>query len=306
MYPRVRTWKETPQVKLIGFAGYKAGMTHVNLIDSRPKSPTKGEEIRIPVTVLETPALRVLSVRLYSKAVGYGLSLISEAWSDQLTQDLSRRLELPKKRSDKLSDLGGKLEQAAEVRVLAYTQPKLAAFGKKKPDIFEVAIGGEDVKAQFEFAKSLLGAEIPISSVFNVGDILDVHAVTCGKGFQGVIKRFGIRRQSRKCGIRRKIGTMGGRAPSHVGWWVPQCGQMGFHTRTEYNKQLLRIANAKDASVTPDGGFVKYGEVRGDYALIAGSVPGPKKRLIRLTPAVRASKQGLAIADMAVCRRSQQ
>lgn len=305
MYPRIRSYKKSPDVKLLGFAGYKAGMTHILTVDNRAKSPTKGEEIRIPVTVLETPSLRVLSVRLYQKS-GYGISVLGEAWSDQVTQDLSRRLKIPKKRSDKLQEIESKISKASEVRVLVYTQPKLAAFGKKKPEVFELAIGGDDPKAQFDFAKSLLGTEVSVSSVFNSGDVLDVHSVTTGKGFQGVIKRFGVKRQHRKGEIHRKIGTLGPWTPKKVNWWVCQSGQMGFNSRTEYNKQLLKIGS-KDEPITPAGGFVKYGEVRGDYILIAGSVPGHKKRLIRLTHAIRASNEFAQVPEIVeVSRRSQQ
>ena len=43
--------------------------------------------------------------------------------------------------------------------------------------------------------------------------------------------------------------------------------------------------------MTPNGGFLNYGEVSGNYMLLKGSVPGPKKRLIRLRPAIRGDKQ---------------
>ena len=77
---------------------------------------------------------------------------------------------------------------------------------------------------------------------------------------------------------------------------------MGFHNRTEYNKQLMKLGSG---DVTPNGGFVNYGEVKGDYVLIAGSVPGPKKRLIRLTHAIR-GKTVPAQELTEVSRRAQQ
>ena len=39
--------------------------------------------------------------------------------------------------------------------------------------------------------------------------------------------------------------------------------------------------------ITPEGGFLHYGLVRGPYVLIKGSVPGPNKRLVRIRPAIR-------------------
>ena len=39
--------------------------------------------------------------------------------------------------------------------------------------------------------------------------------------------------------------------------------------------------------INPKGGFLNYGLVRGTYALLHGSLPGPTKRLIRFRKAVR-------------------
>jgi len=63
---------------------------------------------------------------------------------------------------------------------------------------------------------------------------------------------------------------------------------MGYHQRTELNKRLIDVA---EEDPTVDGGFINYGEVDGQYALVEGSVPGPKKRLVRLRPAVRPKDQ---------------
>ena len=72
---------------------------------------------------------------------------------------------------------------------------------------------------------------------------------------------------------------------------VAMAGQLGFQKRTEYNKRILKISNEKEGTVNPKGGFLKYGLVKGDYVLIQGSVPGPKKRLIMLRKGVRARKE---------------
>ena len=39
--------------------------------------------------------------------------------------------------------------------------------------------------------------------------------------------------------------------------------------------------------INPKGGFLNYGLIRGNYALLHGSLPGPSKRLIRFRKAVR-------------------
>jgi large subunit ribosomal protein L3 len=64
---------------------------------------------------------------------------------------------------------------------------------------------------------------------------------------------------------------------------------MGFHQRTEFNKRIIKIGENGD-EITPSGGFVHYGVVRNEYVLIAGSVPGPVKRLVRMRDAIRPPK----------------
>ncbi len=123
--------------------------------------------------------------------------------------------------------------------------------------------------------------------------MIDVLAITIGKGTQGPVKRWGINLMKNKHsrqGSLRQIGTLGPWNPSRVSWRVPQLGQTGYHQRTEYNKRIITIGeNGED--VTPKSGFLNYGEVSGNYLLLKGSVPGPKKRLIRLRPAIRSDKQ---------------
>jgi len=310
MFPKIRSWISKPETKLLGFTGYKAGMTHITAVDNKPNSSTKGEKIRIPVTLIETPDLRVLSLRLYVPSPSsYGSRVFSEIWSDNLTTDLSKRLKVPKKRSslDKIKEIESKLESASDIRVLVYTQPKFATFGKKKPEVLEMAVGGSDIKSKFEYAKSILGKEISLADTFKEGDMLDIHAVTTGKGFQGSVKRFGVsilHRKSHSAG-RRKIGTLGNWDAKT--WRVPHPGQMGFHNRTEYSKQLLKIGTiGKEEKVNPSGGLLNYGLIKGNYAIIAGSVPGPKKRLIRFTHSSRVKKPVLVPEIVSISQRSQQ
>ena len=47
------------------------------------------------------------------------------------------------------------------------------------------------------------------------------------------------------------------------------------------------ISNPEEREINPAGGLVRYGVVKSEYILISGSVPGPKKRLIRFTTAIR-------------------
>jgi large subunit ribosomal protein L3 len=143
-------------------------------------------------------------------------------------------------------------------------------------------VDGGSIQEQFEYGKNLLGKNVSITDIFKEGGYVDVIAVTKGKGFQGPVKRWGIKilpRKSRK--TKRGVAAIGPWKPPRVLYSVPRAGQMGYHQRTEYNKRILKIGiDGKD--VTPKGGFLKYGTVKGTYVIVDGSLPGPVKRLIRL------------------------
>ena len=61
-------------------------------------------------------------------------------------------------------------------------------------------------------------------------------------------------------------------------------GQMGYSKRTEYNKRILKIDSH---DITPKGGFLNYGVLKNEYAVVKGSVPGSKKRLVRMRTCIR-------------------
>ncbi len=288
--PLVKNWPKSKNVALLGFVGYKAGMTHVTLKDNRAGSTTKGDVISWPVTVVECPAVKIYSIRFYSKD-SYGEQLVAEVFNPKLDKELARKISMPKNYNygEKLKKAEEKLGIVTDVTVSVYTQPKKSGLGKKKPEILEMAIGGEDVKAKLDFAKANLDKEIHVSDVLKVGSTLDVHAVTRGKGFQGVVKRFGVALRSHKAEKGQRRILYGPLRPARIIWGMHMPGKMGYHTRTEYNKGLVFIGD-KPEKINPKGGFLHYGLVRNDYVLLHGSVPGPAKRLIRIVESIRGSK----------------
>ncbi|MFO1535490.1 MAG: 50S ribosomal protein L3, partial [Thermoplasmatota archaeon] len=262
--PHVKAWAsdEGGQPKLQGFAGYKAGMTHVLAVDYRPASVTAGQEVRMPVTVIETPPMVVVAVRVY-EATSYGLKTLTEVWADKLDERLGDRLPAPKK----AQDAAGKWKLIAEatvgdVRVLAHTQPvEVTGVDHKIPELMEIRVGGGDLKARLEYAKSILGKTLSVSDAMRNGQMMDTLAVTKGYGFESRVVRFHTKLLSHKNSKhRRMIGTQGSWHPNWVQSTVPNDGQRGFHQRTEYNKRILRIG-ADGAEVTPAGGFPHYGVV---------------------------------------------
>lgn len=283
---QIKSWPEgggAPKVQ--GFVGYKAGMTHAHIVDYRPTSTTSGQEVIMPVTVVEVPPLRVVAVRGYVQTP-YGLRTKGEVWAEKLDKSLAERVNLPKKPSAE----GWKGIEAScdDLRVLVHTLPdKVTGVDGKVPELMEYRVGGGDIQARLEYARKVLGKELDVNECLKEGDMVDAIAVTTGYGFQGRIKRFGAKLLSHKNSKRRRnIGTQGPWHPSFVTSTIPQQGQMGYHQRTEYNKRVLKVGE-NGQEITPRGGFPHYGIVRNKYLLLHGSLPGPTKRLIRFRDAVR-------------------
>lgn len=292
--PRIKSWPVADEPRLLGLAGYKVGMTHVMMVDNTKNSPTEGMEVSTPVTILEVPPVCVMGIRAYENTTR-GLKAMGDVLADNLNEELSRKISLPKEynKDAAVEKIKENLEHVAEIRVLINTNPKVTSVPKKKPEIFECGVGGKTPEEQLNFAIEMLGKEVSAKDIMADGEYVDSIAITKGKGFQGPVKRWGIRIQYGKAARSSKarhVGSIGPWTPARTMWTVPQAGQMGYHKRTEYNKKILKIADASEAdAVNPDGGFVKYGLVKNDYMVIKGSVPGPSKRLIILRKAIRSN-----------------
>jgi large subunit ribosomal protein L3 len=291
---RIRYWPQiaadTP--RLLGFTGYKAGMTYVFTIEDRKRSPNFGKEVMRAATVMETPPILICGIRTYAKTP-YGLQHLTEAWMKDPPAELERALVLPENfdTEQMLQKISDHVDSTAVIRVIAATQPKQTSLSKKKPDITEIQIGGAAILQQLEYAKQLLGKTVTPEEIFKNGQYIDIAAVTTGKGFQGPVKRWGVTKlQHKGRKTKRGIATLGPWNPHHVMYSVPRAGQMGYHQRIEYNKRILKIG--KDGKeITVKGGYTRYGKVKGSYILIEGSIPGTEKRTIRLRYPARPPKE---------------
>ncbi len=286
--PRFASWPEGGDApKLQGFAGYKAGMTHALVVDYRPKSVTSGQEVQIPVTVLEVPAMRIAAVRFY-RETSYGLKTVTEIWAENTDALLKKRTPVPKEAHTEARWDNVKSDEIDDVRVLAYTLPKnVKSIPLKIPDLMEIRVGGGSMSDRMTFAKGLLGNEVNVEDWSKTGEMIDVAAITKGYGFQGSPVRWGVKLQSHKNSKnRRDTSPLGPFQPRFIRSEVPMPGQTGYHHRTEYNKRILKLGDNGD-DITPKGGFMNYGVVHGKYILLHGSIPGPAKRLIRLRDATR-------------------
>ena len=277
---RVRAWAEVKENKVLGFIGYKAGMTHLLLKEENKGSPRDGMNVFTPVTVVECPPMKVYSIRFYKRDDNGDLKIISEIFSKKVDKEFERKAKSSKKENKEP-------EVFDRVTVSLYSQVKLTGIGKKKVDLVEMHVGGKDLKSKAGYAMSLLDKEVKVSDVLKDSQFVDVHSVTKGKGFCGVVKKFGVKIMQHKAEkTKRGIGTMGSWTPSQVTFKTPQTGKFGYHLRTEYNKINIKVGD-KPEEINPKGGFVRYGFVKNDYILIKGSIPGAAKRPITVTEAMR-------------------
>ncbi|BDR92036.1 50S ribosomal protein L3 [Vulcanisaeta souniana] len=282
---------------LLGFAAYKAGMAHVVMIDDRPTSPFYSKEIIRPVTILDAPPIKVIAFRAYTYDPWRNLKLsLGEVWMPNVPKDIARRIStLPEKfnKEEMMKRILDNVDVITEIRALVATQPRLSGIGKKTPELLEIPIGGvDDANQLIKYAESVLGKDINVTDVFSEGQYVDVAAITKGKGWQGVVKRFNVKilpkwHKHRK-GYRR-IGAIGPQNPA-LTFTTPRPGQMGLHKRTEYNKRILKIG-LNGVEVTPSSGFPHYGIIKGQYIVLDGTVPGIVKRLVTLRFPVRPRPQ---------------
>jgi len=292
-YPRVRAKKILPRVRwdalsredinLLGFIGYKVGMKSAFVKDNTPNSLTKGQRIAIPVTIIECPTMKIFSIRFYKnkKAIG-------EVLNSNIDKEMKKKVKIPKS-----AESGKKIEDFKEgdyddIRLIVYSQVKKTGI-KKKPDIAEIGISGS-VNEKLDYVKNNMAKEISVKDVFKE-EVVDVRGVTIGKGNQGPTKRFGLTLRFHKSekGVRGP-GSGGAWHPARVDFTQPMSGQMGFFTRTTYNHNIVLIGNVDENNINFKEGFRHFGKINGDYIVLFGSVQGPQKRQVLITPALRPTK----------------
>ncbi|PQE17787.1 60S ribosomal L3 protein [Rutstroemia sp. NJR-2017a BVV2] len=306
--------KDDPKkpVHLTATLGYKAGMTTIVRDLDRPGAKTHKKEVVEAVTVIETPPVIVVGL------VGYietprGLRSLTTVWAEHLSDEVKRRFyknwykskkkaftKYAKKHSENSgASITRELERIKKyctvVRVLAHTQIRKTPLKQKKAHLMEIQVNGGSVADKVDFASGLFEKPVEIGSIFEQDEMIDVIAVTKGHGFTGVTARWGTKKLPRKThkGL-RKVACIGAWHPAHVQWTVARAGQDGYHHRTSCNHKVYRIGRGDDPNnaatefdvskkaITPMGGFVRYGEVKNDFIMLKGSVPGVKKRIMTL------------------------
>lgn len=286
-WPRKRAAKFLPRVNwssidtskvLKGFICYKAGMMSAAVKDNSADSMTKDKQIIIPVTVLECPPMKIMSVRFYKDG-----KVATEVLAEGLDKELKKKIKLPKT-AKKLDEI--KAEEYDDVKLICYSVVKKTGL-KKKPDLAEIGLKGS-VEDKINFVKENAGKEITIESVLENGQLVDFRGLTTGRGLVGPVKRFGIQLKDHKSEKgRRRPGAIGPWHPARVIFRVPMAGQLGMFTRCIYNSKIIGLGKA-------DGKFnniKNYGDVKTDYIVVKGSVQGPSKRQLVVTHPLRETKK---------------
>ena len=117
-----------------------------------------------------------------------------------------------------------------------------------------------------------VGGEVK-ADVFTAGDRVDVHGVTKGHGFSGVIKRWNQHRLKETHGVgpvHREPGSMGANStPSRVFKNKNLPGHYGVENVTIQNLEVVRVDVARNC------------------ILIKGSVPGPEGSVVTINDTVK-------------------
>jgi len=291
MEARIRAWPSrsvTDEPKILAHCGFKAGCVQIVSIDDREKVPNAGKQLVSLGTVLVTPPVLILGIRGYSKDYD-GMHAEFDVYAEDIPKYISKEMTF-KNKEGALDNAEKGLKKIKEIFAIVAVSPRAAGLEMKKPYIFEAMVSGGDIQKQFLHVKELLGKEIKVDQIFETGATVDVAAITKGHGWQGVLRRWGVKKKQHKSRKTvREVGSLGPISPQSVMYTVPRAGQTGFHQRVEYDKRIMVMGNTDNdkLKINPDGGFKHFGLVKGDFIILKGSVPGTYRRLIKLRSQIR-------------------
>ena len=292
MEARIRNWpigNIGDKPKILGHAGFKVGCVQIVSIDDREKTPNAGKQIVSIGTVLATPPSIIIGARGYTNN-----NNVYDVFASDLPKEIIKYVKL--KKDNNFQKFKKYSHEIKKLFVVVFIMPNKIGLSQKKPYIFEIGVNGSDIKTQLEYVKNILGKSLKINEIFESGMKIDVAAITKGKGWEGPVTRWGVKRKQHKSRKSvREVGSLGPISPQNVMYTVPRAGQRGFHQRIEYNKRIMMISNIenKEFNINPDNGFKHFGFVNGDYIIINGSVPGTTKRLIKLRMQIRCLQKKL-------------
>ncbi len=117
-----------------------------------------------------------------------------------------------------------------------------------------------------------VGDQITCDAVFKAGDIVDVTGTSKGKGFQGVIKRWGF------SGGRATHGSHFHRAPGSIGMSAsPARVQKGKKMPGQMGNARVTLQNLEIVEVRPEQNLI----------LVKGAIPGANQGLVMIRKCVK-------------------
>jgi len=155
-----------------------------------------------------------------------------------------------------------------EIRAKRVNKPMAGHF--KKAD---VALKRTLKEFRFDDIDTLNVGDILKADTFVVGDIVDVHGTSKGKGFSGTIKRHNHSRLKETHGtgpVHRHAGSMGAcSSPSRIYKGKGMPGQMGNAKVTIQNLEIVKI------------------DAENNLIAIKGAIPGPKNGTVTITDCIK-------------------
>jgi large subunit ribosomal protein L3 len=125
-------------------------------------------------------------------------------------------------------------------------------------------------------AKYEVGATVSAADLFKEGDVVDCHAKTKGRGYQGVVRRWGFKGSPATHGHHeffRHGGSIGNREfPGRVFKNRKMAGQYGNENMTAQNVKVAKVVAEKN------------------LVLILGAIPGGPSNVVTLVHAVKTKK----------------
>ncbi|MBC7326687.1 50S ribosomal protein L3 [bacterium] len=133
----------------------------------------------------------------------------------------------------------------------------------------------KEIRGSFEDLD--VGSEIRVD-IFSKGELVDVVGISKGKGFAGVIKRWGF------SGGPASHGSMSHRRPASAGPQQPQRIIKGKKMPGHMGAERVTVQNLEIVDVDPEKNLL----------LIKGGVPGPKGSVVLIRQAKKSILQELA------------
>jgi len=234
------------------FMGYKAGMTHIVRDVDKPGSKLHKKEMAEAVTIIECAPMMCVGFVGYVETTT-GLRAQSTVWAGHLSDEVRRRFYKnwyrakkkaftkyaksfyaeDKSMSEKIkTEIQRAKDYCHVIRAICHTQVSKVKIGQKKAHVSEIQVNGGSVSDKVDFVVKMFEQPIPVSSVFSENEMIDTIGVTKGRGFEGVITRWGCTRLARKThrGL-RKVACIGAWHPQRVKFQTPRSGQLGCYHR---------------------------------------------------------------------------